>query len=129
MYDTVYHSILRIGPSSWKRIEKSMNSRCSSSAAVFLAQRGVPVVLVEKHPGSSPHPRAIGFTARTLELFRGAGLGQRIPQVPPGLRLRRVSAESLAGAWFEESPWTPEPADAPKIAYSPCTGAALAQDG
>ena len=44
------------------------------SAAVFLARQGVPVVLVEKHAGSSAHPRAIGYTTRTLELFRAAGV-------------------------------------------------------
>jgi putative polyketide hydroxylase len=45
------------------------------SAAVFMAWRGGPTVLVERHPGSSPHPRAIGFTPRTIELFRAVGLG------------------------------------------------------
>ncbi|RKH50207.1 FAD-dependent monooxygenase [Corallococcus llansteffanensis] len=98
------------------------------SSALFLASRGVPTVVVERHPGSSPHPRAIGFTPRTLELFRAAGLGERIPQVPPGLRLRRARAESLAGKWFEETPWTPEELRAPELEYSPCRGAALAQD-
>jgi putative polyketide hydroxylase len=98
------------------------------SAAVFLAWRGVPTVLVERHPGSSLHPRAIGYTPRTLELFRAVGLGPRIPQTPPGLRLRRVKVESLAGKWFEETPWTPEAQQRPRMEYSPCTGAAIAQD-
>lgn len=98
------------------------------SAAVFLAWRGVPTVLVERHAGSSPHPRAIGYTPRTMELFRAVGLGSRIPQTPPGFRLRRARIESLAGKWFEESPWTPENPQAPQIEYSPCTGAAIAQD-
>jgi putative polyketide hydroxylase len=98
------------------------------SAAVFLAWRGVPVVVVERHPGSSPHPRAIGFTTRTLELYRAAGLGPQIPQVPPGLRLRRVKVESLAGKWHDEVPWGPEGERAPTVERSPCTGAALAQD-
>ncbi len=98
------------------------------SAAVFLAWRGVPVVLVEQRSGSSPHPRAIGFTARTLEQFRAAGLGERVPQAPPGLRLRRVRVESLAGPWFEESDWTPPAKSGPEIEFSPCTGAAIAQD-
>jgi putative polyketide hydroxylase len=98
------------------------------STAVFLAWRGVPTVLVERHPGSSPHPRAIGYTPRTMELFRAVGLGPRIPQIPPDFRLRRARVESLAGNWFEESPWTPETRSIPDIAYSPCQGAALAQD-
>src|ERR1700733_2696693 len=77
------------------------------SAAVFLGWRGVPTVLVETHTGSHPHPRAIGYTPRTMELFRTVGLGPLIPQAPPGFRLRRCKIESLAGTWFEESDWTP----------------------
>jgi putative polyketide hydroxylase len=106
------------------------------SAAVFLAGRGVPVVLVEQRSGSSPHPRAIGFTTRTMELYRAAGLGPQIPEVPKGFsgRPRRVKAVSLAGERFEETSWTPEgqrPPEAPRppaIEYSPCGGAAIAQD-
>ncbi|QRK09305.1 FAD-dependent monooxygenase [Archangium violaceum] len=98
------------------------------SAAMFLSWRGVPTVLVERHPGSSPHPRAIGYTPRTMELFRAVGLGSRIPQVPADFRLRRGRVESLAGKWFEETPWTPETRQAPRLEYSPCAGAALSQD-
>lgn len=102
------------------------------SAAMFLAWRGVPAVLVEKHPGSSLHPRAIGFTPRTLELFRAVGLGGRIAEVPQGLgRPRRVAVESLAGTWSAEIDWSPNKPDEPprsNAPYSPCTGAAIAQD-
>ncbi len=101
------------------------------SAAVFLACRGVPTVLVERHAGSSPHPRAIGFMTRTMELYRAVGLGDQIPQVPPGFgRPRRLKVESLAGKWAtEDLAWTPgKPAAEPKVEYSVCTGAALAQD-
>ncbi|MFC4116617.1 FAD-dependent monooxygenase [Nonomuraea zeae] len=102
------------------------------SAALFLSWRGVPAMVVERHAASSPHPRAVGFTPRTLELLRATGLGSRVPQVPPGSRLRRARVHSLAGEWFEESSWTPPSADEPgaerRIEHSPCTGAALAQD-
>jgi putative polyketide hydroxylase len=104
------------------------------STAMFLAWRGVPTVLVERHPGSSLHPRAIGYTPRTLELFRAVGINSRIPQAPANFRLRRVTIESLAGKWFDETPWTPgtqrtpEMQQTPPIEYSPCTGAAIAQD-
>lgn len=103
------------------------------SAAVFLAWRGVPTVLVERHAGSSPHPRAIGFTTRTLEMFRAVGLGAKIPQLPAGHgRPRRVAVESLAGRWAPEIAWTPDRDPAgpprPRADHSPCTGAALAQD-
>lgn len=105
------------------------------SAALFLGQQGVPTVVVERHVGSSPHPRAIGYTARTLELFRAVGLAEAIPQAPATFHLRRAKVESLAGQWHEETPWTPErkgkAAKEPPVAitdYSPCTGAAIAQD-
>jgi 2-polyprenyl-6-methoxyphenol hydroxylase-like FAD-dependent oxidoreductase len=98
------------------------------SAAVFLTSRGIPTVVVERHSGSSLHPRAIGFTPRTIELFRTVGLEARIPQAPPSVRLRRARIESLAGAWFEETDWTPQRKETPTIVYSPCTGAAIAQD-
>jgi putative polyketide hydroxylase len=99
------------------------------SAAVFLASRGIPCVVVERHTGSSPHPRAIGYTQRTMELFQAVGLGGQIPEAPPNFRLRRARVQSLAGPWFEESAWTPN-ADkrASNLELSPHTGAAIAQD-
>jgi putative polyketide hydroxylase len=45
------------------------------SAAMFLAARGVACMVVERHPGSSLHPRARGVTSRTLEMFDVAELG------------------------------------------------------
>lgn len=103
------------------------------SAALFLAWRGVPTVLVETHPGSHLHPRAIGYTARTLELYHTVGLA--IPEVPPATRLRRCKIESLAGQWFESSDWTPEkkaeqqsPPGTAIIDFTRHTGAAIAQD-
>ncbi len=104
------------------------------SAAMFLAWHGVPTVLVEKHPGSSLHPRAMGFTTRTMELYRAAGLAEQIPQVPPGFgRPRRMKVESLAGKWSKEDvAWTPETPNATTekrpAEYSLCTGAAIPQD-
>lgn len=104
------------------------------STALFLGCQGVPTIVVERHLGSSLHPRAIGYTARTLELFRAVGLGEEIPQAPATFRLRRAKVESLAGKWHEETAWTPAPAQAMKqppvliTDYSPCTGAAIAQD-
>ncbi|MGA8232847.1 MAG: FAD-dependent monooxygenase [Candidatus Acidiferrales bacterium] len=98
------------------------------STALFLAKWGVPVTLVEKHAGSSPHPRAIGYTARTMELFRAVGIADQIPQIPPNFRLVRARVESLAGKWVEEPAWSPEKPEAAKVEYSPCRGAAIAQD-
>lgn len=98
------------------------------SAALFLAWRGVPALVIEKHPGSSLHPRAIGYTPRTLELLRAVGLGAQVPQGPADFTLRRARVESLAGAWYEESSWSPESREKIAYEYSPCLGAAIAQD-
>lgn len=98
------------------------------SAALFLRQRGVDTILIEKHRGSSPHPRAIGFTELTLEHYRAVGIDDRIPQMPADSRLRRIKVESLAGKWAHETPWTPGQEEPDKGVASPCTGAAIAQD-
>ncbi|WP_216897890.1 FAD-dependent monooxygenase [Nocardia alni] len=98
------------------------------SAAVFLAGRGVPTIVVEKHAGSALHPRAIGYTTRTLEHFRTAGV--ELPSSNQGSKPpRRARVESLAGTWFHEYPWTPPGAtDGPQIEYSPVRATAIAQD-
>ena len=100
-----------------------------TSAALFLAWRGVDVILVEKHPGSSPHPRAVGFNARVGELLRAVGLEGELPEsrMAKGFGVRRVRAESLVGKKYEETFWTP-PAQLSDIEYSPVRGVGVAQD-
>ena len=99
------------------------------SAALFLAAQGLEAITVERHAGSSPHPRAIGYTPRTMELFCAVGLGGKIPEAPAGFRLRRVRVSSLAGEPMEETSWTPPvPRAAPGAPLSPVRGAAIAQD-
>ncbi|SHH09304.1 FAD-dependent monooxygenase [Massilia sp. CF038] len=98
------------------------------SAALFLSWRGIKPIVIEKHRGSAQHPRAVGFTERTLEHYRATGIADQIPQVAAGMRLRRVRADSLSGTWHEESSWTPGQAEAEPGMPSPVTGAAIAQD-
>lgn len=98
------------------------------SAALFLAWRGVPLTLVEKHTGSSPHPRAMGFTERTLEYFRAVGIEGLIPQLDPKAKLRRARFDSLSGEPLSETLWTLGKASEEKAHLSPVTGAAIPQD-
>jgi putative polyketide hydroxylase len=44
------------------------------SSALFLAWHNVPCLLVERHPDLLIHPRARGFTPRTVEVYRQVGL-------------------------------------------------------
>ncbi|MEX0591779.1 MAG: FAD-dependent monooxygenase [Xanthobacteraceae bacterium] len=44
------------------------------SAAMFLAQNGIPSLALERLKGGSPLPRAAFFHMRTLEMFRSAGI-------------------------------------------------------
>lgn len=51
------------------------------SAGLFLQHHRVPFILVERNQDVSPLPRARGFSARTLELFRQVGLQDDIEEV------------------------------------------------
>ncbi|MEU7425400.1 FAD-dependent oxidoreductase [Streptomyces sp. NPDC048362] len=44
------------------------------SLSLFLGRLGVRHLLVERHSGTSVHPRGRGNNVRTMELFRGAGI-------------------------------------------------------
>ncbi|TDP97530.1 FAD-dependent monooxygenase [Labedaea rhizosphaerae] len=99
------------------------------STALFLAWRDVPVIVVERHPGSSPHPRAVGFTPRTMELMRAVGLSGSLPEYKgDGKGVRRIRVESLAGQWFEEQPWSAPGKATPLFDYTPTRNGGLAQD-
>lgn len=54
------------------------------STAVFLGRHGVKTLLVEKRGATSRLPRAPGLQARTMELFRAAGLQPEIRALEMG---------------------------------------------
>src|ERR1700712_975846 len=47
-------------------------------AAITLARQGIDVVVVERHTGTSPFPKATGISVRTMEIFRTWGIEQQI---------------------------------------------------
>ncbi|MFJ4777592.1 FAD-dependent oxidoreductase [Streptomyces sp. NPDC088762] len=53
----------------------SLVGLCTS---LFLGRHGIRHMLVEKHAGTSLHPRGRGINVRTMELFRVAGVEARI---------------------------------------------------
>jgi putative polyketide hydroxylase len=81
--------------SDWTSVLVVGGSLVGLSAALFLAARGVPTVVVERHAGSSPHPRAIGYAPRTMELLRAVDVARHVPEAPANFRLLRARVESL----------------------------------
>src|SRR5215216_7452197 len=71
------------------------------STALFLSWHGVQPLLVERHPDLLIHPRARGFTQRTVELFRQVGLEPAIRAASfaggDDFRWNAVLADTLAG--------------------------------
>ena len=70
------------------------------STAMFLAQHGVPSLVIERLRGGSPVPRAAHFHLRTIELFRAAGIEEEVKArsaeefLPEGAI---ISMDTLAG--------------------------------
>jgi putative polyketide hydroxylase len=50
------------------------------TTAISAARAGARVLLVERHPGTTRYPRAIGVDVRTMEIFRSWGLHRQIRQ-------------------------------------------------
>ncbi|MGW6705025.1 FAD-dependent monooxygenase [Streptomyces sp. NPDC054956] len=71
------------------------------STALFLAWHDVPCLVVERHRGMSPHPRARGINPRAMELIRSVGLEEEVRATESARALAGNSgvyaAQSLAG--------------------------------
>ncbi|MGW1143314.1 FAD-dependent monooxygenase, partial [Streptomyces zhihengii] len=75
------------------------------STSLFLGRLGVPHILVERHSGTSHHPRGRGNNVRTMELFRTAGVQRRIEEAASVLAdnhgiLQTPSLVGDAGEWL-----------------------------
>jgi 2-polyprenyl-6-methoxyphenol hydroxylase-like FAD-dependent oxidoreductase len=69
------------------------------SAAALLAWRDVPVMLVERHPGTSTQPKAFGVGPRALEMLRPVpGVEQTLTEISAGISdgMRIAIAPSLS---------------------------------
>jgi putative polyketide hydroxylase len=73
------------------------------SSSLLLAHYGVSSLLVERHPGTSIHPRARGINIRTMEILRSLGLEEPVRAVGTALANNSyfLVAETLAGREFE----------------------------
>lgn len=69
------------------------------STSLFLSWHGIDSVLVERHAGTSIHPRAWGLYPRSLELFRTVGVADALFQEGAGFAGHNLNGlvESLTG--------------------------------
>jgi putative polyketide hydroxylase len=69
------------------------------STALFLSWHGISYLLVERHAGISPFPRAGGYNPRTVELFRTVGIEQAVREAEPAFmqNMSIMRMETLAG--------------------------------
>ena len=98
------------------------------TASILLSRHGVRSLVVERHPGTSIHPKARGINARSMEIYRQAGIEPAIRKA--GLAPEQtgfiVWAETLAGREIERRvPWRSGPQSA---AVSPTRNCVCAQD-
>ncbi|WP_329223707.1 FAD-dependent monooxygenase [Streptomyces sp. NBC_01485] len=75
------------------------------ATSLFLGRLGVPHVLVERHSGTSIHPRGRGNNVRTMELFRVAGVERAIQEAAATLAgnhgiLQAPTLVGDAGEWL-----------------------------
>ncbi|KKK14466.1 hypothetical protein P175DRAFT_0495424 [Aspergillus ochraceoroseus IBT 24754] len=105
------------------------------STALCLSKHNIPTIVLERHADISKHPRAIGFTSRTLEIYKNLGIAHHMPEIPKGFHLLRARVESLTGKWYESTSWSdPKPSEKEpsnpeeKKEFSAFPGSAIPQD-
>src|ERR1700759_4032121 len=83
------------------------------TAALFLLKHGVTPIVVERHRGTSVHPRARGFDVRTLELYRELKIGDDLREAGKALSPSwGIHTAPSVAALMEEK--KPKKADKPK---------------
>ncbi|WP_223637183.1 FAD-dependent oxidoreductase [Corallococcus sp. EGB] len=98
------------------------------STALFLAHQGVRALVIEKHPGTSLHPRARGFHVRTVELLRSTCAREEVERagaVPEGTVIGHLVAVTLAGPVHS---WRTQAVSSQRTDLSPCPFVFLGQD-
>jgi len=76
------------------------------TAALLLARQGITPLLVERHAGTSIHPRARGLNVRTMEILRMVGLEGEVRDAGAALATSRymLFVDTLAGEEIRRVP-------------------------
>lgn len=72
-----------------------------TATAMFLAKRGVDVLLIERHESTSIHPRASGQFPRTMEFLRIGGVDEQVKAAAADNGLKVKVAETVRGPVFQ----------------------------
>ncbi len=70
------------------------------TASLLFTQYGIRSLLIERHTGTSIHPRARGFNVRSMEIYRTLGLEEKIREVGKELQ---PAVGFLKGATLREA--------------------------
>tara|TARA_R100000027_G_scaffold43940_1_gene33041 strand:+ start:6068 stop:7690 length:1623 start_codon:yes stop_codon:yes gene_type:complete len=91
---------------------------CGLLSSLLLARSGVRNIVLEKHPDISFHPKAMGTTRRTAEIFRQLGLLEAILEkdIRSSIGFIQVWMRSFVGEEFGRSPVAEF-----DRSYSPCS--------
>lgn len=97
------------------------------TAAIALARYGVDVLVVERHSGTSPFPKATGVSTRTMEIFRTWGIEDEIRAGAIAVDPVVTVGETLVGPSLVTVPFG-YPTDAEALEISPTTPCCCPQD-
>jgi len=67
------------------------------ATSIMLSRLGIPSLLVEKHAGTATHPKAVGISTRTMEIFRQLGIDDGVRGASIDLAFVNSIRETLAG--------------------------------
>jgi putative polyketide hydroxylase len=97
------------------------------SISLFLSRQGIAPLVVERHPGTAIHPRVASLTARTMEIYRSAGIEEEIRREEPPFSHKYgvMFVESLTGEVIDN---LMEDMSAYFSEVSPVEGNGIAQD-
>jgi len=101
------------------------------AAALLLARQGITPLLVERHAGTSIHPRARGLNVRTMEILRTVGLEGEVRDAGAALADSRymLFVDTLAGEEIRRVPDADLLPVGDALAHvTPCDWARCAQD-
>ncbi len=98
------------------------------AAAGFLAEFGIPSVVLNKRTATSRHPKARGVNARTMELLRQLGCDQflRNASEDPSRIKTFAICDKIVGGNIQMMPF--DAADMGAIDHTPCPGVLTSQD-